>query len=227
MKSRNLFLIPLIIFAGCKKKDDPTPTSNEDQIVTENEYYPTSIGNYWVYEHYQVNLSTGEETKLSLIDSIVVTGDTLIDGKKYAVLEGINRPFNHSFGIVNFVRDSSGCLLNNRHDVLLSSENFTDTLGRFQHDDTLNNILSSSVWWMVKGEQTLEVPAGTFNCIVLQTRRTQNYYETSDVKSMDWRSCYAKGIGPVMLEYNYQYLADVSIREKRLVRYHVKSENQN
>lgn len=225
MKSKSLFLIPLIIFAACKKNDEPAPANDEKLIVKENAYYPLAIGNYWIYEHYQV-FKTGIVNKLSLKDSIAVTRDTIINGTKYAVLEGNNRPFTYPSGIIDFVRDSSGYLINSHHAVLLSSVNFTDTLGRFYNDDTISKFLYTSIWWMDQASETLNVPAGTFDCIVKKTRRGYDFYEKPEKKSEDWKSCYAKGIGPVMLEYNYQYAIDISKVEKRLVRYHVKSREE-
>jgi hypothetical protein len=227
MTRKSIFLIPLIIFSACKKKDEPAPSSDEKLIVRDNAYYPLAIGNYWVYEHYQV-LKTGEENKLHPIDrdSIAVSRDTLINGKKYAVLEGKNSPFTYASSVIDCVRDSAGYLINSHHDILFSSVNFTDTLGRFYNDDTINKFIYSSVWWMDQIEQTLQVPAGTFDCIVKKTRRGYNFYERQDERSEVWRSCYAKGIGPVMLEYNYQYAIGISKNEKRLVRYRAQSRDE-
>ena len=96
-------------FSSCKKEDN-------DAIKTS--YLPLRIGNYWIYQDLRIDTS-GNETADSKLDSVIIKRDTIINKKKYYVLEGIFYPATSRgrWGIIDILRDSSGYIVNENGDV--------------------------------------------------------------------------------------------------------------
>lgn len=65
---RKLFFIAILfaIFSACQKDDD----SNQNQTVSEPDYFPMAIGNYWVYQF--TNTDTLGIVNYERIDSIFI-----------------------------------------------------------------------------------------------------------------------------------------------------------
>lgn len=83
----NVFkLIPILLFSGmmisCNNDDD-----SSEQMV-ETEFFPLSVGNYWVYKMYDTpNPETDELLFASIIDTVKIKGTTLVDDIQYFVKE--------------------------------------------------------------------------------------------------------------------------------------------
>lgn len=93
---RNVFFLAAIPFFSSCEKDEPIEPQTAKTPASIEEYYPLSIGNYWIYQ--QFIYENGTKT-VGRIDSTVITNDTLIDGKKYYVLRGteyFDRNWEHS-----------------------------------------------------------------------------------------------------------------------------------
>lgn len=216
---RNLFLFSLLVFliVSCEKTiptgggDTPLPTEEAD-------YFPLSIGSYWVYEHIDID-PLGQEKVRSQTDSVIISKDTLINGAIYYVLEGTNYPFNGGkWGVIDILRDSAGYIVNPLGEVKLSSSNFTDTLHvkKEMHDGDLLYTLS---YRMEKEDVPRLVPAGTFN--VINYRGTVvSYQDREDIPNPRYlNTLYAEGVGNVLK--TYFYFSSPNISEKRLLRYNI------
>ncbi len=211
---KKLFVIGLIVFSllSCEK-ENPGTTNNE---VFSYDYL--QIGNYWIYEHFEID-TTGNEEKISETDSIVITRDTLINNNTYFIFEGTNYPYNRQWEIVRILRDSSGYLINNEGTILLAPNNFTDTLIKKVYAPVDDVILYTLTTKMEHVEEPVTVRAGTFK--VFNYRST---ICTPDVipgipnpRYMD--NYYASGVGEIL--DTYFYLRGITKFEKRLIRYHI------
>jgi len=212
---RKLFLLVLAIslFAACNKdKTNPQEESN---------YFPMQIGNYWVYQHYNID-SLGNETDMNKTDSVIIKRDTIINNKQYFVLEGTNYPYNgNRWEILDYLRDSSGYLVNFNGIIKCSENNFTDTLVSKTEvigEDTLYFL----TYQMEAPDNYIIVPAGEFE--VLNFKGTvvmpKNHPGIKNPRYMN--NYYADGVGKII--ETYFFLSSPFISEKRLVRYNIVSE---
>ena len=133
------------------KKDEPTPTS--DPIV-ESDYMQLEIGNYWVYQTQSTD-SGMLNYKSEGLDSILISGDTLIGGnryyKKYSVKE------DHE----SYLRDSSGYLVDHYGEILFSDHDFVNIL----RTDTLEPGIALIEYRMHEGDTLISTQFGDFQAL--------------------------------------------------------------
>jgi len=210
---RNLFalIMAAAFLISCEQETDK---------VNEIIYFPLEIGNYWIYQHYDID-SSGNETQKSLMDSILITRDTIINGNQYFVLQGTYYPYTHNHSEIVFIlRDSAGYILNEKGTIMFSENNFTDTLVNYYYIEQYSgDTIYNSIAKMEKVDEPVIVPAGTFS--VLNYKRSiytsQKYAGLGNPRNMN--TYYAEKTG-IILD-TYFYLQDPGISEKRLVRYHI------
>ncbi|MCP4314058.1 MAG: hypothetical protein GY790_22630 [Bacteroidetes bacterium] len=209
---RKLFLLGMIasLFVSCEESD-PLNTKELD-------YFPLEVGNYWIYQHFNIDAS-GSELATSVTDSILVSGDTIINGQRYSILEGTNHPFNGGkWGVIDILRDSMGYIVTQTGRIRFSGENFSDILDaevKVMNSDTLYTLS----YKMEKEDALCSVPVGDFE--VLNFKGT--VLSPEGMTNIDYprylNTYYAKGVGPVLK--TFFFLNSPVITEKRLVRYHV------
>jgi hypothetical protein len=85
-----ILILSLITFSSCKKEEVTECEADTQLAITTNDYFPISVGSYWVYE-FRMHQVTGEISPNSSLDTLKVTGDTLIDGETYFVFN-TNKP---------------------------------------------------------------------------------------------------------------------------------------
>jgi len=205
-------LLFVLLLASCKKEDSLAPVSSQT-----TEYFPLEIGNYWVYEHYDINPS-GNESKKDLVDSIVISRDTTINGHQYFIYEGISHPSHPNWGIINILRDSSGYIVNNNGQIHFA-QNFTDVLYT-KAEVTGGDTLFTLSYKVEEVPNTVLVPAGEFE--VLNYKGTLKELKlTSGFTDRHVDNFYAKDIGKIL--ESYFYFSSPVVTEKRLVRYRVNS----
>lgn len=218
-KMRKLIYLGLLValFTSCDK-DNSTPIIDSADKAN---YFPLQIGNYWVYEHYDID-SLGNETIKNRTDSVIISRDTIVNGNQYYILEGTNYPFDGgSWGIVDILRDSSGCVVNEKGQVKFSANNFTDVLAsktEIENEDTLYVL----TYRMEKITNQVDVPVGEFEA--LNYKGTVITYNPSlNVKNPRYLNNYfADNVGKIL--ETYFYLNSPIISEKRLIRYKINNE---
>ena len=220
MKTKWMLLIGIAVLFSCKKES--IDLSNGDAVIASTDYFPLKVGNYWVYENYQINDLTGEETKLAQTDSIIITREKGINGKVYFVLEGTSYPlYSPERTVLDMIRDSAGYLVNKNGTVLFSANNFTDTLAR-KTESIEGQPIYNLAYVMENSSTDIRVPAGDFNAlnfkgILVTPEKIQNAINPRYLNNY-----YAKDIGRIL--QTFYYVSNPLKFEKRLVRYHVQSE---
>lgn len=215
---RKLICLGLVLamFISCDKDDD-----NDEIIENKNKeasYLPLEIGNYWIYQHYNID-SLGNETQVDRMDSVLISKDTMINDLQYYVLEGSSFPTNNGiWGPIDFLRDSSGYVVNFQGKIRFSEDNFVDTLvfdNRIYGEDTVY----TSSYKMENTAMQVSVPAGEFE--VLNFKGTlytpHNHPRIANPRYLN--TYYSKNVGKVLS--TYFYIHSLYISEKRLVRYYV------
>lgn len=174
----------IIFFASCHKKD--TAPTTPDTVL---DYYPLKEGNYWIYKPSWSDTAGNVIPQTWENDSVVVKGDTVINGKIYhSVIEynflGSANPS------INYYRDSANCIVN-EHGEIIFSINSGIVYKKIITPDTLAYVNYS----FVNDITSITVPLGTYSCFDFKGeifRKTDNYNKAYLTHNY---SC--KSIGPV------------------------------
>ncbi len=220
MKKASIFLMALIcLIISCTKNKE-----NQDPSPIANPYYQAVKGNYWIYDVYKIDTANGGSETLVGTDSVVVSGDTLIDDKRYAVFSGTDLPFSSQWRALRILRDSSGCLVDNNGVVKFSSaNNVGDTLSTsyiITGSSSAPDTFIVFKWFMAAPPTLINVPAGSFTVL----NGMQKLTEPHSGVTISFPHCYARNVGLVMSQNTWEYQIRLGIYyEKRLVRYHISS----
>ena len=212
-KVQILLLAGLVIsLLSCSKNDDGT-NSDTHFVQLEAGYIPFYPGNYWVYEHYQID-TLGNETLLTTYDSVIITGITTVNTSPYLTFEG-TWPSNDT---VLLLADSVGYFVDPTGYIHFATDNFTDTLGTF--DLIANGDTLFESWYKMQSDvQTITVPAGTFETLnyrgTIRTHNPPSYIPEIRYKDQQ----YANNVGMVL--DTYYYLNSPMRFERRLKRYFI------
>lgn len=213
---RNLLFLVLglaIVLVSCTKEKvvDNEKVLMRQYLPNEN-YMPLEIGNYWVYQLITID-SIGNESVSYPQDSILVTGDTLINENMYSVIEGIYHPYEGGeWQIVRIVRDSLGYLVNEKGQILFSKFNFSDVLTTITGGSE-NAPLFVVDYKMEECEFQVQVPAGSFD--VYNFKGTMRDLNSGNVRYLN--NYYANNIG--LIQETVMYFSSSTYMERRLVRY--------
>ncbi len=199
-----------VLLSSCQKENTGNPEPEPDFVQLET-------GNYWIYSFYKVD-TNGVETLLPETDSAYISGDTLINGNRYFIKITGNIPLKGSeamptYSQKTFLRDSSGCLVNEVGFILFARDNFSNVI----RTDTIDGLF----WFeyrMTGKDSLVQVPAGSF------TTRTMavTYYPLDPNYPWGVRrmiNVYGEGVG--MIKYTYAFASHPSYYEARLLRYFV------
>ena len=202
-----------VVFFGCSKeeevKEDISPVETP-QII---KHMPLAIGNYWVYDTYQID-TLGNESIFSSSDSAYVDRDTLINDKVYYIIEG---DFNAKMATGNIIRNESNSILYSDGSIRFTTNNLASIFRR----DTTNvgggNSIHMKIWVNVP-TPTILVPAGSFACYDRETEMTPTQIDYP-WGTRSQHSYYNKTAGVVLSEFHFY--SSPSIFETRLVRFNI------
>lgn len=206
--------IVVMAIAACEK--------NEPEVieppVQEPDYFPLTIGSYWVYNTYEID-SLGNETLISENDTIEIIDSTIINNKVYRTFYG-KRYGTSSNKEEQYFRDSNEYIVRESGTITFSQYNFTDTLSQ-----TYINPSDPIYYWfsMMKEEvEEVQVPAGTYDS-VLNCNLHFKYLKDSNNLTVDTKKLHAPNVGKVLKQYIYasKYEFDRTYLEERLVAYHI------
>ncbi len=212
---RNLIYLGalMVLFASCEKSEPTEVVETKDST----NYFPMEIGNYWVYEVYEVD-TLGNEENLGVLDSIVIVGDTVINNKNYFVFHGPVEYFR-SFDTVQFLRDSMGFVVNSCGTIKMAPEDVENPIWSYNipsEGTTLFNISYS----LEKNNDILILPAGAYE--VINYKGTVNMLVDGHFSHLYPRyihNYYADGIGLIMKTRFFALFPKHF--EERLIRYHI------
>lgn len=206
MKMKSIFLSMMgltAILCACNKENAPQPQSS-----SEPNYSQLRVGNYWIYEQYQIQDSDSSETLLNTYDSCYVVKDTVIRNNRYYKMY---KP--DGFSDYVYLRDSLDYIINEQGYKIFSSKDFTNNLFSTVSYD-LNNDTMVYIWIkMTDRNFTTNVAAGSFTTICAK-KTIKFVYE----KYMTTR--YAKNVG-IVTETLLAYASATTHTERRLIRYRV------
>ncbi|MEQ8475301.1 MAG: hypothetical protein RIB54_03610 [Fulvivirga sp.] len=144
-------LFAVITLSSCSKEE-----VSPQQLASE--FTNLEVGNYWVYEWYEI-YPDGTESKYNVRDSVYISTDTLIDGRSFIVRRGT-------------------FLKNKRTEILLDSANslykFPSEVLLFTLDKTNETTITikagenpiATVKYILKSNSIVaNVPAGEFECL--------------------------------------------------------------
>ncbi len=210
MKIFTAFVI-IITFASCSK--DVAIPENSTSAAIPN-YFPMTIGSYWVYDWYIVD-SSGNSTFLNITDSISIVGDTLIGTDTFAI--GVGGWFGGA-PTRGYSRDSSGYLIDTSGRIYSSANNYIDTL--YTWYPTSGTTMGYCK--MIDIGEMVTVPAGTFrtiNAAYVVVNLVGNWgcigiYDIHDKQ-------YAENIGIVRTSFQNTPDPQCRVFEGRLRTYHI------
>ena len=201
MKNQIYFILCCLLFSACQ--DEGLAPQKQ------NNYLPLSVGNYWVYQVLRID-TLGNEELLAFNDTIKIESDTLIRGETYYKVKDIFFNIKHR---TEYLRDSSGNVINSAGEIKFSAINF---------EDILYTWISGPAKLEFKMEEDLSeisVPLGKFECLnykgkVSHVDTTLNY----PIKYMN--SYYSNNVGLIQSDISY-FLSQTTRYERRLIDYYV------
>jgi hypothetical protein len=209
MKKTSVFLPALIFISllSCNKSDN-----NTSQPPADADFMALRTGNYWIYQNYALD-TNGVGTPTDDWDSAYISKDTLVNGKTYYKMH--RKPVPQApVQLVDFLRDSSGYLVDIHGNILMSEDNFTDTL----RIDSTDAFLYIGYLKMFAKDSLITVPAGTFS--TRTARLTVVPSDSNDPHPIRYLyDVYAKNTGRI--KYHWFFYNSDKHFESRLVRYHI------
>ncbi len=166
MKKFNPTLLGLILlclaltltFTACNDDDENISPPNPPAAVPN--FFPMSIGNYWIYDVVRVD-SNGTETLLNYSDTIRIIGDTSYNSNIYYSIEQDRFLTTQALKDTIYRRDSSGYLVNLEGRISFSADDYHTIFHTWeipQANIKVDYFVDDSLY-------TYNVPAGNFDCL--------------------------------------------------------------
>ena len=226
MKKVTRFVLLTFIVAtfACKKnKDtDPDPVPYGDDVIpiTTSDYSQLKVGNYWIYQEYDLDSTMTIATPTNVYDSCYISETTTKGGNTYYKISGPLPLYNTTYLSDIFLRDSADCIIDYTGRVRFSLQNFSTPLYTHNQITPPTDTISTIVAKMVDRDVSVTVPAGTFLTV---NSRMDFYMHAPYDKAGKHRIAhqrFAAGVGLVSTikpidVFNRKY------KELRLVRYHL------
>ncbi|MCB0735923.1 MAG: hypothetical protein KDC92_00325 [Bacteroidetes bacterium] len=198
---------------SCNKDDSNNPSTSD----LAKQFFPMKTGSYWIYELYKK--PDGEsETKTEFVDSIVVSGDTNINGHNYKIL----RTYSDLYGNYrNYYRDSSGVILSEKNKIILNAKSINDTMERTKYKN--GNVVLYKTADYLKEHAQLKSINGGFDSLMIVEHYTFSGALTQDDKHhfpVKTESQYLKHVG--LLQHQLFWLNSPTEKTiRKLVRYEI------
>lgn len=200
-----VFAVLSFLTFSCKK------SSNDTAPVTQADYYKLKVGNYWIYQGYQID-SNGVATPENLWDSAHIEKDTIIRGNKYYKLWEKDVTMGMQFQF--YLRDSAGYLVDHLGRRSCSVDHFKDTL----YVDTANKKLCIGYTQMTGKDSLVTVPGGSFPSITSRMKVVPT--QPTDPHPIRYSyGVYGKSVG--MIKSHAFFYGGGQQFEARMVRYKV------
>lgn len=202
-----LLIFSAFFIASCTTDDTSINTGVTDP--TTKEYYPLTVGSYWVYDVYEADTSL---TKLTLVetDSVVVIKDTVINGSTYVLVR-------RSFFGDTFFRDSSGIIVQGDGIPVMSITSGITLLNTYTIPQDTAYTISLR---MAMGDSLITVPAGQFQAKIAIGSVDSKESVAGWMKHRTFHAAFARNVGCIFQQM--MWLGSGGGFEFRLRRYSIK-----
>jgi hypothetical protein len=155
-------LITVCFFAclfSCSSDDSVTPETQEEN------FYALTVGNSWVYRNYRYDQNSETYEDTGVVDSLSVIGTEVIDGNTYYQFRRFTTGNEEQITFCNPDGEHFEYLREFEGDLILSTGEV-----KFTNNDYSIRTLSENSWGniverLTEDTTTLNVEAGTFDCI--------------------------------------------------------------
>lgn len=215
MKTRSVLLVLSIfsiLYTSCKKDEDPEPETQSPPTTYDN-YSRLALGNYWVYQRYDLDTS-GTYTR-TVEDSCYINRDTVIAGNRYYVY---NEPGVSGGMVTRLLRDSLHYILD-RHKIIFSSQDHNTVFYSGYYVMPPNDTVYRYESKMTDINLVVNPPAGIFTTSAYITHFYMYPGHTNAGSTRYIYSRYAKNFG--IVEQSLPFSVSSSTYEiRQLIRYH-------
>ncbi|HMQ74509.1 MAG TPA: hypothetical protein PKE21_05605 [Flavobacteriales bacterium] len=190
-----LALLSTALFLSCRK-DTSEPPANGDPTPAAASWSKLVIGNTWTYAIVQFD-SLDNEVPTTWTDVVTVTGDSVVNGTTWSVVQGtrdIHNPGQTS-GYTHLLRDSADCIV-----ALGGACVFRANAPGASLFASVIPPSGTLTWSMADAPASVVVPAGTFTTAVVEGEAE---YPGLPVRTL--RTHRADGIGLVQDETKYLF----------------------
>lgn len=212
MKQLFFFSFIYLLIYSCSK-DVAIPKKGNTTPVSNASFVPLTVGSFWVYNYYYVD-TLGNET-FDNTDTVRIIQDSIINGKTYAMFEGLYYVYNSNNTNYYFRRDSLSYLVNENGGIYFSSTNFTDTLQTYLSPNGFHGFSK-----MNHKDSIINVPAGSFKTYDLEITSYMPASYSGPIKSPRYfGTFYSKGIG--IIKNRTAYSQSPNYIDSKLVSYYI------
>ena len=208
MKTYFKLLSVALLFAACEKDDQVV--NNGTPGLNASSHAQFAVGNYWVYEGFNIDLNTGVVTPNNNTDSLYIGNDTTINGELYYQFKGDRFP-NTSFS--RNLRVDGSRIIDENGSIYMDLEADQDTVETIPTSPPIDsaNVVVHSL------PQFLETPSGNYTSDAWQEIV---YYLPSPFPSPNSSfEYYVDGVGVAV--YSSVYVSSQVRVEMRLKNYFV------
>lgn len=158
-----LTLLVPTAFLSCRK-DPSDPPANGDPTPAAAPWSKLAVGNTWTYDIVQFD-SLDTEVPTSWTDVVTVTGDSLVNGTTWSVLQGTRSIHNpgQTGGYTQLLRDSADCIVALGGTCVFRANSPGVTLYSAMIPPS-----GTRTWSMADASASVVVPAGTFATAVVE-----------------------------------------------------------
>jgi hypothetical protein len=157
---RNYILLGLILIVISCNREPVTPTNPIINLMN------LKVGNYWVYDWYEINLTNGDVSNLSKRDSIVIEKDSVVADRTYYIKS--SNLLGSSLRTKTVLFDSINTIYSfPEREIILTldkSVNYTRNFG------TEQVLIAVGYYSLDNSSVSINVPAGTFQSINFKGR---------------------------------------------------------
>lgn len=172
-------------------------------------FFPLTVGNYWVYEIFTIDTNNNET--LTGTDSVYVSKDTIINENIYYKIIGSL----FCSACISYRRDSVGYIVDSYGKKWFSWTNFTDTLQIYSIPG-----YSITFFKMAHKDSSVSLPIGIFNTYDVEKITYFNNPSYSWGNPRYAHNFYAQKIG--LIKEREYYDNSPEYIERRLIRYYIK-----
>ncbi len=214
---KNVFVLALLlpVFFSCKKNNDDCPSPNDSTIVSYDNYSQLKVGNYWIYQIFNLD-SSGNAVATNAYDSSWIDRDTVTNGKTYYFRRSVNTLSTTD----GWFRDSLHYITTISGEINFSYQDFNTVFKSYYLNANPFDTIAFVTVKMSDPNFIKNTPLGNY---VTQNFKTNydmfpNWSSAGTPRSINVR--YAKNVG-IVSETLLFFASTPTYQERRLVRYYV------